>query len=322
MMPLDRHAGAVLRVAVIGEPTGWHVGRLLAALTARGHQGTVVRWTDLVADVRSDVRSDVRLRQSPRGAGNGTTSVERFLPPAIDAADLVVVRGMPGGGLEEVVFRMDLLGRLAARGTPVVNSPRGLEIAIDKYLSLARMAAAGLSVPRTMVAQSPDAIRAAWHALGRDCVAKPIFGSRGRGIARITDEAALETLIDAVTAAPPAGSVAYLQEFLPHDGWDVRILLVGKDAFAMRRFAVDGEWRTNVSLGGRPEAFSPPADWVELARAAARAVETEIAGVDLLPARDGRVVVLEVNAVPGWQGLEAATGIPVADTIVRHLECR
>ena len=229
---------------------------------------------------------------------------------------------MPGGGLEEVVFRMDLLGRLAARGTPVVNSPRGLEIAIDKYLSLARMAAAGLSVPRTMVAQSPDAIRAAWHALGRDCVAKPIFGSRGRGIARITDEASLETLIDAATAAPPAGSVAYLQEFLPHDGWDVRILLVGKDAFAMRRFAVDGEWRTNVSLGGRPEAFSPPADWVELARAAARAVETEIAGVDLLPARDGRVVVLEVNAVPGWQGLEAATGIPVADAIVRHLECR
>jgi len=321
MMPVDghdRHAGAVLRVAVVGEPTGWHVGRLLAALTARGHQATVVRWTDLVAEVRSEVRSG----QSPRGAGNGTTSVERFLPPAIDAADLVVVRGMPGGGLEEVVFRMDLLGRLAARGTPVVNSPRGLEIAIDKYLSLARMAAAGLSVPRTMVAQSPDAIRAAWHALGRDCVAKPIFGSRGRGIARITDEASLETLIDAATAAPPAGSVAYLQEFLPHDGWDVRILLVGKDAFAMRRFAVDGEWRTNVWLGGRPEAFSPPADWVELARAAARAVETEIAGVDLLPARDGRVVVLEVNAVPGWQGLEAATGIPVADAIVRHLECR
>ena len=321
MMPVDghdRHAGAVLRVAVVGEPTGWHVGRLLAALTARGHQGTVVRWTDLVAEVRSEVRSG----QSPRGAGNGTTSVERFLPPAIDAADLVVVRGMPGGGLEEVVFRMDLLGRLAARGTPVVNSPRGLEIAIDKYLSLARMAAAGLPVPRTMVAQSPDAIRAAWHALGRDCVAKPIFGSRGRGIARITDEASLVTLIDAATAAPPAGSVAYLQEFLPHDGWDVRILLVGKDAFAMRRFAVDGEWRTNVSLGGRPEAFSPPADWVELARAAARAVETEIAGVDLLPARDGRVVVLEVNAVPGWEGLEAATGIPVADAIVRHLECR
>ena len=315
-------AGGVLRVAVIGEPTGWHVGRLLAALAARGHQGMVVRWNDLAADLCSGFHSAFHSGPSPQSAGDGPTSVERFLPPAIDAADLVVVRGMPGGSLEEVVFRMDLLGRLAARGTPVVNSPRGLEIAIDKYLSLARMAAVGLPVPRTVVAQCPDAIRAAWHSLGRDCVAKPIFGSRGRGIARITDEAALVPLIDAATAASPAGSVAYLQEFLPHDGWDVRILLVGQDAFAIRRFAVGGEWRTNVSLGGRPEAFSPPADWVELARAAARAVETEIAGVDLLPAQDGRVVVLEVNAVPGWQGLEAATGIPVADTIVRHLECR
>lgn len=315
-------AGGVLRVAVIGEPTGWHVGRLLAALAARGHRGMVVRWNDLAADLCSGFHSAFHSGPSPQSAGDGPTSVERFLPPVIDAADLVVVRGMPGGSLEEVVFRMDLLGRLAARGTPVVNSPRGLEIAIDKYLSLARMAAAGLPVPRTVVAQSPDAIRAAWHSLGRDCVAKPIFGSRGRGIARITDEASLVPLIDAATAASPAGSVAYLQEFLPHDGWDVRILLVGQDAFAIRRFAVGGEWRTNVSLGGRPEAFSPPADWVELARAAARAVETEIAGVDLLPARDGRVVVLEVNAVPGWQGLEAATGIPVADTIVRHLECR
>jgi ribosomal protein S6--L-glutamate ligase len=315
MMPVGGHGTGVLRVAVVGEPTGWHVGQMLAALTARGHQGTVVRWTELAAEVRSG-----QPLQSADDSGQATA--ERFLPPAIDAADLVVVRGMPGGGLEEVIFRMDLLGRLAARGTPVVNSPRGLEIAIDKYLSLARMAAAGLPVPRTMVAQSPDAIRAAWHSLGRDCVAKPLFGSRGRGIARITDDESLAALIAGATADQSTGGVAYLQEFLPHDGWDVRILLVGSDAFSIRRFAAGDEWRTNVSLGGRPEAFSPPADWIDLARTAARAVETEIAGVDLLPARDGQLVVLEVNAVPGWRGLEAATGTPIAEMIVRHLESR
>lgn len=323
MMPMGGSGRGGLRVAVVGEPTGWHVGQLLAALTTLGHQGTVVRWTDLAAEVRVRVRPHVRSGQSPQSAGDSDqATVEGFLPPAIDAADLVVVRGMPAGSLEEVIFRMDLLGRLADRGTPVVNSPRGLEIAIDKYLSLARMAAAGLPVPRTLVAQSPDAIQAAWHSLGRDCVAKPLFGSRGRGITRITDEESLASLIAGATAEQPTGGVAYLQEFLPHDGSDVRILLVGKDAFAIRRFATSGEWRTNVSLGGRPEAFSPPADWVDLARAAARAVETEIAGVDLLPAQDGRVVVLEVNAVPGWRGLEAATAIPIADVVVRHLESR
>lgn len=307
------HVGPGLRVAIIGEPTGWHVGRLLEALAARGHEGAAVRWADLSAEVRTAGPADIP---------GGGPAVERFQPPALETADIVVVRGMPGGGLEEVIFRMDLLGRLAARGTPVVNSPRGLEIAIDKYLSLARIAAAGLPVPRTMVAQHPETIRMAWQALGCDCVAKPLFGSRGRGLARLSDEESLAPLIATAIAAHPSGAVAYLQEFVPHGGWDVRILIVGRDAFAIRRFAAGDDWRTNVSLGGRPERFSPPADWVDLARAASRAVETEIAGVDLLPARDGRILVLEVNAVPGWRGLEAATDVRVADAIVRHLESR
>lgn len=313
-MAMGGTGGDGLRVAVIGEPNGWHVVRLLAALSSRGHHGTAVRWTDLSAEVGA-----------PRSAPFTTVAdlaAERLLPPDLETADIVVVRGMPGGGLEEVIFRMDLIGRLAARGTPVVNSPRGLEIAIDKYLSLARIAAAGLPVPRTIVSQQPDAMLQAWRSLGCDCVVKPLFGSRGRGLARITDLESLTSLADRAIAAQPAGAVAYLQEFVPHGGWDVRILIVGKEAFAIRRFAARDEWRTNVSLGGRPEPFSPPMAWVDLARAASRAVETEIAGVDLLPASDGRILVLEVNAVPGWRGLEAATGIPVADTIVRHLEVR
>jgi len=204
----------------------------------------------------------------------------------------------------------------------VVNSPRGLEIAIDKYLALARIAAAGLPVPRTLVAQSPTAIEEAWRSLGGDCVVKPLFGSRGKGIARIADRQSLGGLIDRAAAAPASGAVTYLQEFLPHGGWDIRILIVGNVHFSVRRLAAPGEWRTNVSLGGRPEAFESPPAWVDLARAAARVVETEVAGVDLLPAADGRIVVLEVNAVPGWRGLETATGTPVADEVVRYLETK
>lgn len=113
--------------------------------------------------------------------------------------------------------------------------------------------------------------------------------------------------------------MAYVQEFVPHDGWDLRILVVGDAWFAIRRLAAPGEWRTNVSLGGRAEAFEPPAEWVSLAFRAAAAVSAEVAGVDIVPARDGRVVVLEVNAVPGWRGLEAATGKDIAAVVVRYL---
>lgn len=325
MAAAGRGAGRSLRVAVLGDPVGWHVGRLLAALAARGHRAVVVPWQTMSAEIGPGSAAEVGPSASAPAAR------ERFLPAAIAAADLVVVRGMPTGSLEEVIFRMDVLGRIAAAGTPVVNSPRALEVAIDKYLSLAWMAAAGLPVPRTIVVQDPAAIPAAVAALGGDCVAKPIFGSRGRGLVRINDAPGLAAFVAAQVGPPGAGppgagaarpSLAYLQEFVPHSGWDVRVFVAGERTVSMRRVAVAGDWRTNVSLGGHPEVFEPPEAWIDLARRAAATVGAEVAGVDLLPAVDGRVVCLEVNAVPGWKGLAAATGIDVADMVVRHLERR
>ena len=78
-------------------------------------------------------------------------------------------------------------------------------------------------------------------------------------------------------------------------------------------------WRTNVSRGGRATATTLPAAWADLAVRAARAVGAEYAGVDLLPADDGTVYVLEVNGIPGWEGLQGATGIDVAGAVVEQL---
>lgn len=294
-----------MRVAVVGEPAGWHVGRLIESLAARGHQATVVRWSEIAA-----------------GLGRVGCS---FSPPALAMADTVLVRGMPGAAplddrLEEVVFRMDVLGRLAARGTRVINSPPALESAIDKYLSLARLAATGLPVPRTLVVQDIAQVADAWDALGGDCVVKPLFGSRGRGLHRLDSPAALTTWLDLPETRQRPHAVVYLQEFIHHGGWDARLFVLGSDVFAMRRRAATGEWRTNVARGGRPEPFAAPQTWIDTAVQAAAVLETEIAGVDLVAAADGSPVILEVNAVPGWQALEAVTGIDIAARVVRYVE--
>ncbi|MGI9178844.1 MAG: ATP-grasp domain-containing protein [Pirellulales bacterium] len=288
-----------MRVTVLGEPGGWHVERLAAALIQRGHDVAVTRWSELSAEIH---------------AGE-----HRCGPPDIDAADAIVVRGMPGisagpDRLEEVIFRMDALGQLAARGVPVINRPRALEIAIDKYLSLAVLCDHGIPVPRTMVVQNAAAAVRAWGDLGHDCIAKPIFGSRGRGLVRLRAES------DVLAAIPVNGRVSYLQEFIPHAGWDVRVLVVGERVFSMKRVAASGDWRTNVSQGGRPEAFAAPRDWIELALRAATAVGAEIAGVDLLPTGDGRVLVLEVNAVPGWRGLQEVEATDLAGAVAAAIE--
>jgi len=304
-----------MRLVVIGSPGAWHVTRIRAVAASRGHEVSVVEWRHLGA----------LLDPGPSGADRGPSSrgpsrAERFLPRAIEAADAVIVRGMPAGRLEEVILRMDLLGRLAERGTPVINSPRALETAIDKYLSLARLAAAEIRVPRTIVAQAPDGIRDAWEALGRDAVVKPLFGSCGRGIERIDSEAMLRPLL-AVAAEAPEGAATYLQEFVPHPGWDVRILLVGEEAFSIRRRSKT-DWRTNLARGAVGEPYEPPPPWLDLARRTARLLGVEVAGVDLLPDAGGDPLVLEVNAVPGWRGLAATTGLDPTPSVIDWAERR
>ena len=215
----------------------------------------------------------------------------------LSSFDAVLVRTMPPGSLEQVVFRMDALGRLEAAGTPVINPPRAIECAVDKFLTTARLAEAGLPVPKTIVCQTVEQGLEAFTALSRDVVIKPLFGSEGRGIARLNDEAIAER---ALTLLGQLGGVLYLQEFIPHDGWDVRVFIVGKHVLAMRRTNTL-DWRTNVSRGATAAAVELREEWVDLARRSAEVVGASVAGVDLLPGRDGKTYVIEVNAVPGWQ---------------------
>jgi ribosomal protein S6--L-glutamate ligase len=229
--------------------------------------------------------------------------------------DAVLVRTMPPGSLEQVVFRMDALGCLAASGVPVVNPPRAIESAVDKYLTTARLAAAGLPVPRTVACQTIEDAMAAFESLGGDVVLKPLFGSEGRGIARLDDEAVAER---AFRLLVPLGGILYLQEFVPHHGFDLRLLILGRHALAVRRVN-HLDWRTNVSRGAIAEAIEPDDEWIELAHRAADIVGASMAGVDLLPGKDGRTYVIEVNAVPGWRALAGALKRDVAAMVLEHL---
>jgi len=232
------------------------------------------------------------------------------------AADAVLVRTMPPGSLEQVVFRMDALARLEAAGVPVVNPPKALEAAVDKYLASAKLKAAGLPVPRTVVCQTLYDAMAAFESLGRDVVVKPLFGSEGRGMARVSDEAVAVRVFKALTQVQ---SVLYLQEFIPHNGFDLRLLLVGRQVLGMKR-TNPNDWRTNVARGATTEPFEPTDAMIHMAELAASTVGASLAAVDLLPARDGRLFVLEINAVPGWRALAATLQVDVAAMVLDYLQ--
>jgi ribosomal protein S6--L-glutamate ligase len=232
------------------------------------------------------------------------------------AADRVLVRTMPPGSLEQVVFRMDVLLRLEAAGVPVLNPARAVETCVDKYLAAAKLEQAGLVVPSTVVCQHADAALEAFEQLGGDVVVKPLFGSEGRGLVRVND---VELAWRTFRTLERLGTVLYLQGYIAHLGWDLRVLVLGGRVLAaMRRYA-NGDWRTNVSQGAVAECVTPTSEEEQLALQAAAAVGAPLCGVDLLPGRDGRVYVLEVNSVPGWRALAPVTGVDVAAEVLKFL---
>jgi ribosomal protein S6--L-glutamate ligase len=280
---------------------GWHVEDLRRAAAGLGMELAAMPFGSLAARVGGP--GGIRAGRHP-----------------LDSADAVLVRMMPPGSLEQVVYRMDALHRLEGQGVPVVNAARAVETAVDKYLSLVRLEAAGLDVPRTWVGETAEEALAAFDELGGDVVIKPLFGSEGRGLVRVTDR---ETAWRVVHALERIGSVLYLQAYLPHEGRDVRLFVIGARVIgAIRRHAPRHDWRTNVAQGGRAEATPVDDDLGGLAVRAARAVGADVAGVDILQAGDGRAYVIEVNAVPGWKALAEATGIDVARAILEHVRER
>src|SRR6185437_12335377 len=95
-------------------------------------------------------------------------------------------------------------------------------------------------------------------------------------------------------------SVLYLQQFIRHPGWDLRVFVLGGRVLTAMRRHSHGDWRTNVAQGGTGEVVHLGAEEERLALRAASALGAFVAGVDLMPGPEGAWYVLEVNAVPGW----------------------
>jgi RimK family alpha-L-glutamate ligase len=282
-------------VIILASKTGWHTDQLEQAVRKRGMEPVILPWEALVA----------RLGSASGVIGNGIAlrDIHGILP-----------RIIPNGSLEQIIFRVDLLHRLEADGTRVMNSPRAIERSVDKAWTSALLEQAGLPTPDTVVCERSEDAFVALREMG-DVVVKPLFGSMGLGMMRVSEE---DTAFRVFRAIEMTRGVFYLQRFIPHQGADIRAFVVGDEVIGAIYRSAPG-WKTNVSRGGtaRPCTIDPVL--ANLAVKAAKAVGAEYAGVDLLPANDGTVYVLEVNGIPGWQGLHEATGTDVAGAIVDRL---
>ena len=282
-----------MNVAILGQNGGWHTESLRGALAQRGLSVECYPITQLTARVA------------------GTPRLTAGMVP-LDGCDVVFVRAIPSGSLEQVIYRMDALRMLEHDGVRVVNPAMAIEHGVDKYYTSARLHDAGLPTPRTVVAERFEEAMAAYEELGGDVVLKPLFGSEGKGIVRVSD---VDTAYRAFRALELGRYVFCLQEFVPHGREDIRVFVVGDRVLGAMLRRGEG-WKTNASQGAKGERFELNQRLVDLGLRAARVVGAHHAGVDILPCVDGEYSVIEVNTIPGWREFRAATGIDAAGCVV------
>lgn len=272
------------RIAIITDDPGWHGKRLREALAARGYASQYVSLTGC----RLELDGAVPPVYLPDFAG--------CLPHG------VFVRGLPGGTLEEVTFRLDILHALQLLGVTVYNDGRAIERTVDKAMTSFLLRRAGISTPATWVTSDPDLARSiAVRELksGHRLVSKPLFGSQGKGLRRFDQ-------LDALDELQADRGVFYLQRYVDcgESNHDFRIFVIrGHAVAAMRRSGVT--WLNNVHQGARCETV-PLNDRLlcRLAEDAVRVVGMDYAGVDIMRDVRGRYSVLEINSIPAWRALQ------------------
>ena len=276
------------------EHESWTLTDLRRAAVVMGVEFEAVRWSDLSATVGDD-------------------QIIRAGDVVLNDADALLLRTVGAGSLDQIVFRMDVIHRLEAMGIAVVNPPRAIEIAVDKFLSLSLIREAGFNVPQTVTCQRIDDAMDAFKLMGRDVVVKPLFGAEGVGVQRVCDIDEARSVFECIESDQ---GVMYVQRFIDHGGSDLRLFVVGDRVIAsMRRTSAD--WLTNCSRGAQGESVEPTDEQIAMALSAASACQTLVAGVDIVIDREGTHYVLEVNASPGWKYLVKATGVDVSREVLQ-----
>ncbi len=277
----------------------WHSATLNKALAEKKAEPVCFGFSDLAARVAA--HPTVSLRGMDLGRELGA----------------IIVRPVGRGSVDEVIFRLDVLHRLDRLDLPVINHPSSIEKAVDKYYALTLLEENGIKVPRTVITENLIEAIKAFRFFGGTAVIKPIFGSRGIGVARIADEDVAERIFRTLRFHR---HVLYIQEFVPHGAKDIRAFVIG-DRVVAAMLRVSNTWKTNIWRGATPLPLEVTEEVEDVAVRAAKTIGCEVAGVDIMETERG-LLVNEINSQPGWKGLQSTTQVNIAGEIAEHVISR
>jgi len=271
--------------------------RLVEAARARGHEIDVINTLQVHVKISS---------RKPALSYNGAE---------LDLYDAVI----PRIGASITHYGLAVLRQFEMQGVYPLNESVAIGRARDKLRALQILSRAGVGLPVTAFAHGPrKASQVIAEVGGAPVVIKLLEGTQGMGVILAETDASARSIVEAFSAA---NVNILVQEFIREAGGaDIRVFVIGGEVIAaMQRIGRAGEFRSNLHRGGRAEQIAITDEERQAALKAAEALGLNVAGVDLIRSSRGPLVI-EVNASPGLEGVEAATGVDIAGRIIAFLE--
>lgn len=217
-------------------------------------------------------------------------------------------------------YSRNLIDRLEHYKFCFLNELQVFETCEDKFLTYLRLVENNVPVPKSILVSNANMIEYAHNKVGGEfpVVMKTLSGTQGLGVAIASDYRGLKSTLQALWAVGDAEVM--IQEFIPSDH-DVRLHVLGNKVIAsMKRNVVEGDFRSNVHLGGETDTYEPSEDVQKLAVRAAKAVRGKWVGVDIMFDQKDNPYVLEVNASAGTDGIESLTKQDIVAEVMEYVK--
>lgn len=284
-----------MRIPIFTDDPGWHGEQLKTAFAKRNIDAVYVSLRDCSLHITNN-QAQIRI------------------PGFEDTPPAAFVRGVSGGTLQQVIMRLNVLHMLQNQGVVIYNQPKAIERTVDKAMTSFLLQTHQVLTPVTWACESreqAEEVRKASLSKGMELVLKPLFGSQGVGVRKLAGEPL------PVPMQQHVEGVYYLQQYIatPQEPHDYRVFVINNKVVAtMRRCGAS--WVNNVAAGAHCEAVVADEAMAQLAINAAKAVDIDYCGVDIIQSVIGDYYVLEVNSIPAWKGLQSVAEVEIAQLLV------
>lgn len=210
-------------------------------------------------------------------------------------------------------------------GFNVFNNSKAIALCDDKSLTHLTLQHEGILMPRTIIAPMTyanigytnlDFLKTVENTLGYPLIVKECFGSFGMQVYLVKNSVELKDRVNEIGIKP-----MIFQEYIEHSsGKDIRLQVVGNHVVAtMYRYSDNGDFRANISSGGKMKAYEPTKEQVDLAISCCKIMGLDFAGVDILFGENDKPMVCEVNSNAHFKNIFDCTGVNVADNIMEYI---